>query len=228
MKRTRRFALGLAMATLLAAGTFAVAQEPPGPGEAHRALVRFSEGTFELVSLTPLSTVLPPSDGLPGEVGAISGFWFEKQDAQGEVVYRRIIGDPVRVVFEGPAEDPGVEPERVSPLRTPSDRQRDLLPVRGENERVRKHALSLARSAGGRFIPLQGRASTQNETLAEPQRDEAIPLERHFTLLIPAALDGEQLVLFSSPIAAGTQAEPAGEVARFVLQVTPPARGGAQ
>jgi hypothetical protein len=43
------------------------------------------------------------------------------------------------------------------------------------------------------------------------------PLERVFTLLIPSPLEGDQLVLFSSPLTPEGQSQPAQPVARFKL-----------
>jgi hypothetical protein len=62
------------------------------------------------------------------------------------------------------------------------------------------------------------RATLARQTTADVIRDEAIPDERVFTLLTPAAGQGEALVLFSSPLAPNSQGAPATEVARFVVQ----------
>ena len=120
--RTRHLALVLGVALLVSAGV-AVAQEDPGPGKAQRALVKFAGGAFELVSLTSLDTVLPPSDELPG-ADAVSGFWFELQDGDGALVYRRVVGDPVRLVFEGPSDEATTAASRLSRRAESSDRQR--------------------------------------------------------------------------------------------------------
>jgi hypothetical protein len=129
---------------------------------ANRLLIRFAGGAFSLVERKEVRKAIPPSDELPSVEGPLSGFWYELRSAEGQVRYRRIIDDPVRLVFEGP-EDP----------KTP--------------------------------LP------------AVPQRSEGIPAERFFSLIIPAAQQGDQLVLFSSPLRLGAQGEPAAEVARLDL-----------
>jgi hypothetical protein len=52
---------------------------------------------------------------------------------------------------------------------------------------------------------------------ATAERIESIPERTVFSLLIPAASDGDQLVLFSSPLEEGQQFRAATEVARFDL-----------
>jgi hypothetical protein len=49
-------------------------------------------------------------------------------------------------------------------------------------------------------------------------RHEAVPTERVFTILIPAAQDRDVVALFSSPIRVGADGEPAGRVAQFPLR----------
>jgi hypothetical protein len=125
-----------------------------------QVVVRFAAGAFSLVERFQARKVLPPSDELP-KAEALAGFWYELRAADGTVRYRRIIGDPIRLVFEGPE---------------PSAR-----------------AGSLA------------------------SRKQATPTERVFTLLIPAAREGDELVLFSSSLDPAVQGEPATEVARLKL-----------
>lgn len=226
-KMTRRAFISLCAGFLVLAGIATQAQEPPGPGEAHRATVRFTEGAFELVSLTPLSTVLPPSDEITGDPGTMSGFWFELQDPDGAPLYRRIIGDPVRLFFEGPGEAAGLAPARVSKRRTLESSGR---PAREQRPRIKPSQRGVVhfRQVDSRApAPEMVRASVDNELPVPADRDEGLPAVRTFTLLIPAAQDGDQLVLFSSPLEPGGQADPAAEVARFALQTTAP-QGGAQ
>jgi hypothetical protein len=219
VRLARRAAIGAALACLLAAAGGTGAQDPPDP-TADRVTLRYTESGFELVSLTSLVNVLPPSDELPGEVGTVSGFWFELRNAGGETLYRRIIGDPVRLVFEGPADENPMEAARISARRVPSDRKRST--------RERQHDATLARALVTDrtgllgFQPMQGRASSESEALAAPERTEAVPEERVFALLIPLAAQDDELVLFSSPIEVGSEAEAATEVARFVLRPAQP------
>lgn len=76
-----------------------------------RLIIAYEDGTFRLVSRIPLTKVLPPSDELPGRVGSVSGYWFELRSADERVVYRKLIQDPTRLVFDGPREGDGL-PER--------------------------------------------------------------------------------------------------------------------
>jgi hypothetical protein len=209
--------LGVALVCLLAIP--AIAQDPPDP-TVDRVTVRYSETGFELVSTDSLVSVLPPSDELPGEIGSLGGFWFELQDADGVTLYRRVIGDPVRLVFEGPALDNGMEAARISARRVPSDRKRSSRVRRPDATEARAVALNETGAIG--VEPLQGRASSDSELLAAPERSEAVPAERFFSLLIPLAAAGDELVLFSSPIDVGAQAGAATEVARFELLAAQP------
>lgn len=218
-RRARQLVLALAIAVLVGGG-IAVADEEPGPGAAQRALVKFADGTFELVSLTSLTTVLPPNDELP-DADAVSGFWFELQDGDGTPIYRRVIGDPVRLVFEGPSDEVVTAASRLS--------RRPGTPMTQRRTTLRMLRIVQAGVFGAAFAPVEqddtsslDRFSTRiaraEMDLEDPVRSEAIPSERYFTLLIPAEEAGGQLVLFSSPLELGTQAAAASEVARFDIQ----------
>jgi len=161
--RIRLWRAVLFLALVAGAGSPLAAQVPPSPVvAASRALIRFASGQFSLLERRDIRKVLPPSDALPA-VQSVSGFWYELRAADGSLRYRRIIEDPVRLVFEGPEE----------PSPTPGP--------------------------------------------ATPSRKEGIPAERVFSLLIPAPAQGDQLVLFSSPLVPGEQGSPAKEVARLDL-----------
>jgi hypothetical protein len=82
---------------------------------------------------------------------------------------------------------------------------------------------------GGRMIEARQsssggtvRANMERQTTAPPIRDEAVPQQRVFTLLTPAAAEGDSLVLFSSPLELDSEAEPATEIARFTVQPANP------
>jgi len=169
-------------ATLLAALVLAVVpppasgQTPPdaaGPVAAERVTLAFERGSYAIVSRAAVTKVLPPSDALPEGAGPFTGFWFELRAASGSTRYRRVIGDPVLLVWEAPAAGPG----------------------------------------GTR----------------DPVRAAAVPGGRTFTILIPAARDGDELLLFGplyAPDARGVMAAPPApaaslEVARFALPRTP-------
>jgi hypothetical protein len=90
------------IAALLFAMSAPASEAPPS---AERITVEFKGGDFALVSRNVIQKRLPPSDEIPE--GVVTGFWFELRSADGAVRYRRIIGDPIRLVFEGPAEGSG-------------------------------------------------------------------------------------------------------------------------
>jgi hypothetical protein len=168
MRCTRSRLLSWALLWVVALGSAAaaapaLAQEPPAndPVAVERIVIRFASGQLTIASRHAAQKVLPPSDELP-DVDGPAGFWYEVRSAAGALRYRRILENPIPLVFEGP-EQPD------SPPGTPASRK------------------------------------------------EAIPAERFFSLLVPAPFEGDVLVLFSSPLQPGAQAEPASEIARFLL-----------
>jgi hypothetical protein len=138
-----RFASAAAAGLLLLAGSASIAHAQSRVVAAERLVIRFAGGSFQLLERHSLRKALPPSDTLPD--GPASGFWYELQSPQGEVLYRRIIGDPVRIVFEGPdPETPGGEPdrkegipaERVFSVLVPDPGEGDQLVLFGSEPRV--------------------------------------------------------------------------------------------
>jgi hypothetical protein len=160
--------LGILGASLFLALAASAQDIPTGPIAAERAVVLYEGGSFALQERVSLRTVMPPFDRLPNGGREYSGFWYEVQDVSGAVRYRRMMGNPLRVAFEGPE------------------------PNGGEN----------------------GDANGERRT---PVRFEYIPDRKVFSLLIPAALQGDQLVIFSSPLKPGAQHLAAEEVARLDL-----------
>jgi hypothetical protein len=126
-----------------------------GPSE--RVTLRFDHGKYELIEKTTAGAKLPPSDDLPKSQVETSGFWYELQSTRGDVLYRRIIADPVLLVSETKSHGPGAKVERA----------------------------------------------------------EAVPEQRVFSLLIPRPVEGDRLVIFSSPTERGAQTRPAKQVARI-------------
>lgn len=53
-----------------------------------------------------LELTAPPSDPLTGPMTGLSGFWYELQDAHGQVLHRRRLHRPIRVTVEVPPEAP--------------------------------------------------------------------------------------------------------------------------
>ena len=177
----------LSAAILLAIGITAAAlvlspEESHGESvPADRIVVRFQQddyqgAVFDVISRMQITKVIPPSDELPTLDSPVSGFYYELRSADGTVLYRRIINNPVPLVVEVPVK-------------------------------------SLEAVASGEKTPTV-------------DRKETIPRERIFTLVIPRAGPGDQLVIFSSPLQTGERAGllefgrptgPAQEVARITL-----------
>jgi hypothetical protein len=225
-------ATALCTAVVAASYGFVFAQEipePTNPQDADRWVIEFDGGAFALLSRSATTKVLPGSDELPAVQVPPSGFWYELRSADGSVRYRRITGNPVRLVFEGPALDDGQTPEiteagDASGAIAPTRRRRDRVAgsLREDREtrtritgrRVDRAAVSLDTTSA----KTPRRTAAPTESIATPIRDEAIPAQRVFALVTPAASDGDSLVLFSSPLAPNAQAEPATEIARFTVQ----------
>ena len=182
----------------------------PGPQRADRWVIQFAGGGFSLLSRSTTTKVLAGSDELPAVQLPPSGFWYELRSADGSVRYRRIIDDPVLLVFEGPALDL----DQNVPTLAQSQR-RDSTGAR--TQRGAGRAVDVRQSAAG-----VSRLADALDDPAPPIRDEAIPAQRVFSVLTPAAAEGDALILFSSPLAPNSQAEPATEVARFVVQTQIP------
>ncbi len=201
MHSVQRVALML-VAGLIMVGSTAetLAAEP-----ALRATIRYTSATdrFELISLDRLESVLPIMDELP-EADDVSGFWYELLErGTGDVLYRRVIGNPVIVSFEGPISE-------TVPAATRSNASRTAGAKPGG-------AVAVQQDAGG---PPPTARGPVGPTLV-PVR--FIPEVRVFSVLIPDAEDGDILVLNSSPIVADEVAGIGKPVARFVLAV--PAAG---
>ena len=64
-------------------------------------------------------------------------------------------------------------------------------------------------------------AQALDDGIGDPVVSEAIPEQTVFSLLIPRAAEGNVLVLFSSPLKSGAQAEPASLVGKLELDDTP-------
>ena len=119
MKRLHRLpfhwgVIALAVFLLLLQVSSGLAQEPPTNQVAvERLTIQFEDGEFFLVNRQALRKVLSPSDHFPEGEGPVSGFWYELPNSEGEVLYRRIIDNPLVTHFEGPDIDTeGVVPDR--------------------------------------------------------------------------------------------------------------------
>ncbi len=88
---------------------------PSSPTRALRLTLEYEGRTVSVVSREHLAKVTPPSHALSG-YERHSGFWYELQDAKGQVLYRRIRDNPIRVDVE--AYDPEGGPRRY-PVKRP-------------------------------------------------------------------------------------------------------------
>jgi hypothetical protein len=85
-----------------------------------RLIVRYEGGLFSLQGQMVVTKRIPMSDLLPLSPGPLSGFWYELQDAEGSVLYRRIIGNPLLASFEGPDLENGDQPVLVDAITDPA------------------------------------------------------------------------------------------------------------
>ena len=126
MKCSRSWSAGAsALAVLLCSSVVPAHAQDSRAVPVERLAVRYAAGAFTLLAKAATRKVLPPSDSLPAGERPPAGFWYEHRSAEGELRYRRIIENPVLLVFEGPdGAKPGI-PDRKEGL--PAERVFDLL-----------------------------------------------------------------------------------------------------
>jgi len=164
IKQTKYVVAAMLLAIAVVAPRLVLAQrEQPGKAvPVDRITVKFlydghQGGVYEVIDIKQITKVLPPSNELPTTGSGVSGFYYELQSADGTVLYRRVIHNPIPIAVEVPEK------------------------------------------------PLDTRASDQEGVAIE--RKQTIPPERIFTVLIPRASAGDQLVIFSSPLQSSRGAE---------------------
>src|SRR5262245_9164032 len=64
------------------------------PGRALRLVLEYEGRNFTVAQRHEVTMAVPPSDPIQGYEGQ-SGFWYELRDANGKVLYRRVIGKPL-------------------------------------------------------------------------------------------------------------------------------------
>lgn len=200
-----------ALATLIvlaAAAAFAAAAAEPVP--AHRIALRYQQGTFFVVSAQEVLTVIPPAEALPETALPLGGFWLEVQDASGALRHRGLIGDPVRLWYEDAAATAATAAQR---------------PARAVSAAASRTESAVALAPDGAVTPLARRdeptasIAVSGEAGSFLVRREIIPQSRLFTLLVPRLVDGDRLVLFSSPLIPGFHDQAAAEVARLTVDI---------
>ncbi len=77
------------------------------PDEAFRLVLTYREEEITLDEIQRVQMRLPPPDELPEREpdAPLSGFWYELQTEDGEILYRQIIGNPIRTWVDIPDEE---------------------------------------------------------------------------------------------------------------------------
>lgn len=169
------------LGTSLVLAPFAQGQDSGKAVPADRVVLKFRQGVdheraYQLIDRLEITKVLPPSDELPREPSRVSGFYYELQSADGSVLYRRIIADPVPLVFDGPSPKKAFEAEPVDAKTGMPDRK-----VSTPQERV--FVLLIPRASPGdqlvlfssRFRPINsagyrnGRFTTKDPPVLRPE-----------------------------------------------------------
>ena len=88
-----RTALGLLLLMLLVAEGKS-AENGPGAQPVERLVVRYHDGTFELVGRTTVQKVIAPTMTLADTSRNMSGSWFELQTSTGGMLYGRPLSPP--------------------------------------------------------------------------------------------------------------------------------------
>ncbi|MFE6049258.1 hypothetical protein ACFQ6N_00705 [Kitasatospora sp. NPDC056446] len=101
-----------------------------GVGSGHtyavRLIVEYEGTSLRLVSRQRVEMTSPPGDRLAGP-GEAQGFWVEVRDRESNVLYRRVLNDPVQHDAEVFSADPGQSVARV-PVATPKGAFAVLVP----------------------------------------------------------------------------------------------------
>jgi hypothetical protein len=114
-----------------------MSEQQPGSGQTARSvrLIFSYEGDdVRLESRQPVEMLAPPSDPVEGYESE-TGFWTEVRDAQGSVLHRKVMHDPVRRDAEVFSPDPERSITRV-PLERPHGAFAVLVPLVPEADHV--------------------------------------------------------------------------------------------
>ncbi len=107
-----------------------MSEQQPGSGRkipSVRLIFSYDGDEVRLESRQPVEMLVPPSDPLEGFENQ-TGFWTEVRDAQGSVLHRRILHDPVRRDVEVFSPDPERSIARV-PIERPHGAFALLVPL---------------------------------------------------------------------------------------------------
>ena len=133
-----------------------------------RITIKYEEGLFFLLSRKSLRKVIPRSDELPDLQNPLSGFWYELHASDGSVLYRRLVANPIRNIFEGPTDmdnpNPDEAPDRIESIprsqeftllipRPPTNAKLVLFSSPLEEDTVAQPASELARLPLDSIIP---------------------------------------------------------------------------
>lgn len=86
--------MGVILLAFLLPATLALNTTAPIGPSAERMVIRYHDGSYEILRRTPMTKILPATVALPGKTGDVRGNWFEVQTATGEVLYRRLMTAP--------------------------------------------------------------------------------------------------------------------------------------
>ena len=97
--------IGLSLFLILpSVGVSQEAKAAPGVQPVERLVIRFHDGSFELVSRIAIQKVLLPTLVFADSSGGVTGTWFELQTSTGGVLYRRSLNPPQFVYVESVAD----------------------------------------------------------------------------------------------------------------------------
>jgi len=90
----RALFMGLIVVVFLLPATLALNTTAPVGPSSERLVIRYNDGSYEILRRTPMTKILPATVALPGKTGEVRGNWFEVQTAAGEALYRRPMTPP--------------------------------------------------------------------------------------------------------------------------------------
>jgi hypothetical protein len=114
-----------------------VSAQQPSSGQGARSvrlIFSYDGDDVRMESRQPVEMAAPPSDPVEGSQDE-TGFWTEVRDAQGTVLHRRIMHDPVRREAEVFSPDPGRSIVR-APIERPQGAFAVLVPLVPEADHV--------------------------------------------------------------------------------------------
>jgi len=151
--------------------------EPPPPRPATylpptlRALFTYRGKTLAFAGSTRVDMIAPPAVTAPPEKDH-SGYWFEVRDADGTLLYHRVLHDPIRIDVEVFADDPKQTITRI-PIAEPRGEFEVLVP---DVPAARTFVLwGPPPDARDQAVPSRVLLSVDFDDLRKPRRDAGQP-----------------------------------------------------